>query len=100
MFRLAVMVTLASAVPALGAEKSVCVENATISDLQAALAGGETTAADLVRAYAARIEAYDRAGPKLNAVREMNPDAPSIAAALDARKPVQRRQLEGIPILI
>ena len=86
--------------PAVAAEGAVCVENATIDDLQTALAAGRTTAADLVRAYTARIEAYDRAGPRLNAVREMNPDAPAIAAALDARRPGVRRPLEGIPILL
>ena len=86
--------------PAIAAEGAMCVENATIGDLQEALAAGRTTAAGLVRAYAARIEAYDRAGPRLNAVREMNPDAPTIAATLDARKAGMRRPLEGIPILL
>src|SRR5215471_18600362 len=64
----------AMAAPAVAAEGPVCVENATIDDLREALAAGRTTAADLVRAYSARIEAYDRTGPSLNAVREMNPD--------------------------
>jgi amidase len=82
------------------AEGIVCVENATIGDLQQALAAGRTTAAALVRAYLARIEAYDRSGPRLNAVREVNPDAPAIAAALDGNRPSQRRPLEGIPILV
>ena len=86
--------------PAVAAEAAMCVENATIDDLQAALAAGRTTASDLVRAYTARIEAYDRAGPRLNAVRELNPDALAIAATLDAAKPGQRRPLEGIPILL
>src|SRR5215467_13190061 len=86
--------------PAAAAEGAVCVENATIGDLQEALAAGHTTAAGLVRAYTARIEAYDRAGPHLNAVREMNPDALAIAAMLDARKSDPRRPLEGIPILL
>jgi amidase len=86
--------------PAVAAEGAVCVENATIGDLQEALAAGRTTAADLVRAYTARIEAYDRAGPSLNAVREMNPDALAIAGTLDARKSGPRRPLEGIPVLL
>jgi amidase len=90
----------AIAAPALAAEGAVCVENATIDDLQGALAAGRTTAADLVRAYTARIEAYDRAGPRLNAVREMNPDALAIAAAVDGRKSGPRRPLEGIPVLL
>jgi amidase len=53
-----------------------------------------------VRAYTARIEAYDRAGPRLNAVRELNPDGPAIAATLDARRSGPRRPLEGIPVLL
>jgi amidase len=81
-------------------EGKMCVENATISDLQQAMAAGRTTAAALVSAYRARIEAYDRAGPRLNAVREVNSDASAIAAALDSNKPAQRRPLEGIPILV
>jgi len=90
----------AIAAPAIAAEGNVCVENASIGDLQEALAAGRSTAADLVRAYTARIEAYDRAGPHLNAVREMNPDALAIAAASDARRSGPRRPLEGIPVLL
>ncbi len=82
------------------AEAQMCVENASIEDLQDALTTGKATAADLVRAYTARIEAYDRGGPQLNAVRELNPDADAIAAGLDAQKAAQRRPLEGIPILL
>jgi amidase len=92
--------TAAIVAPAIAAEGAVCVENASIDDLQQALAAGRTTAADLVRAYTARIEAYDRAGPRLNAVREMNPDALAIAEKLDAAKPVRRRPLEGVPVLL
>jgi amidase len=91
---------LAMAAPAAAAEETVCIENATIGDLQEALAGGKTTAAALVRAYLARTEAYDRTGARLNAVREVNPDALAIAAVLDGDKPAQRRPLEGIPILV
>ena len=82
------------------AQAKVCVENATLDDLRAALAAGDITAAALTGAYLARIEAYDRAGPRLNAVREVNPDALAIAAALDANPPATRRPLEGIPILV
>ncbi|MBV9970734.1 MAG: amidase [Xanthobacteraceae bacterium] len=91
---------LATAVPVLAAEGPVCIENATIVDLQKALAAGSVTATDVTRAYIARIEAYDRAGPSLNAVRELNPEALKIAGEVDAAKPAQRRPLEGIPILL
>ncbi len=76
------------------------IENATIDELQRALAAGTTTSSALVQAYLARIEVYDRAGPQLNAVREVNLEAPAIAAALDAADPATRRPLEGIPILV
>jgi amidase len=79
---------------------SLNLETATIDDLQQALTAGDTTAAALVRGYCARIETIDRAGPRVNAVRELNPDAEAIAAALDAAKPAARRPLEGIPILV
>ncbi len=79
--------------------------DATIVELRQALAVGRVTAARLVAGYLARIEAYDRAGPCLNAVREVNPDAAAAAAALDARlgnrrRPGRPRPLDGVPILI
>jgi amidase len=98
--RLIAALSLALAAPALAAEQTMCVENASIGELHEALAAGHTKSADLVRAYLARIEAYDRAGPQLNAVREINPEALTIAARLDGRKIRTRRPLEGIPILI
>jgi amidase len=92
------MVVVAVTAPAPVAAGRVCVENATISDLQDSLAVG-SSASEVVQAYLARIEAYDRAGPRLNAVREVNPDAMAIAAEQngDTRS---KRPLEGIPILI
>ncbi len=78
----------------------MCVEDATIGDLHEQLATGKATATELVRAYLARIETYDRAGMRLNTVREVNPDALAIAAALDRNKPAQPRPLEGIPMAV
>jgi amidase len=95
-----VLTAAAAATPAASQQQAVCVENATIGDLQEALAAGRTTAADLVRAYLARIEAYDRGGPRLNAVRELNPVARGIAAQLDTIKSANHRPLEGIPVLV
>src|SRR5215831_9127555 len=94
-----VLLLLALVMPAAAAEETVCIENATIDELTGALAAGRTTSADLVRGYTARIEAYDRAGPRLNSVRELNPDALAIAGKLDAARK-KSRPLEGIPILI
>jgi amidase len=98
------LTAVAVAAPAAATEGTVCIENATINDLQEALATGRTTAVDLVHAYTARIEAYDRAGPRLNAVREINPDAVTIAEMIDARRlaklSTKPRPLEGIPVLL
>jgi amidase len=91
---------LALGMPAAAAEETVCIENTTIDELTRAFAAGRITSADLVRGYTARIEAYDRAGPRLNAIRELNPDALAIAGKLDAAARKRSRPLEGVPILI
>jgi amidase len=82
------------------AESDIGVENASLVEVQQALSDGRTSASALTRAYLARIDAYDSAGPKLNAVRQVNPDALSIAATLDGKKPSKRYPLAGIPILV
>ena len=74
--------------------------NASLADLQQALAAGRTTSSELARGYLARIEAYDRAGWALNSVREVNPDALAVAGLRDGRKPSKRYPLAGIPILV
>lgn len=75
-------------------------ENMPMSDIVSALANGRITATALTSLYLARIEAYDRDGPMLNAVRELNPDALAIAAELDDTKPSVERPLAGLPILV
>jgi amidase len=75
-------------------------DNAPMSDIIDALASGRFTATGLTKGYLARIEAYDRAGPMLNSVRELNPDALTIAGKLDDTKPSVKRPLAGIPILV
>jgi amidase len=82
------------------AQNSLALENASLADVQQALAEGKTTASVLTRAYLARIEAYDRGGPALNSVRELNPDAMAIAGGLDRTKPSVRQPLAGVPILV
>ena len=81
----------------------------TIDAIQRKLAAGELTARGLVEYYLARIEAIDRAGPRLNAVIEVNPDARDIADALDEKarwlrtdRPKQAGlcRLHGVPVLL
>src|SRR5437660_66839 len=74
---------LASGAGAGSAAKPFQVEEATISDVQAAYMSGALTAVSLVRAYLQRIQAYDEEGPKLNVVIYLNPTALMEAAALD-----------------
>ena len=75
---------------------------ATIDGLQARMAAGTLTARELTAAYLARIEELDKAGPKLNAIIELNPDALAIADRLDAERKMGRVRgpLHGIPVLI
>ena len=81
-------------------ERTFAVENASLGDVVQALGNGKVAASDLARAYLARIKAYDFGGPRLNSVREVNPDALSIAARLDGAKPSARQPLAGVPILL
>jgi amidase len=69
--------------------------------LRAELAAGRLSAERVTRAYLNRIAELDDAGPTLNAVIEINPDALDIARDLDARLatgPVGA--LHGVPVLI
>ena len=56
----------------------------TIDEVHAAFEAGQLTCRELVEGYLARIEAYDQAGPALNAIRLVNPRAVEEAEALDA----------------
>jgi amidase len=78
------------------------VEEATIESIQAAMAGGRLTSRALVQAYLDRIERLDRLGPTLRSVLETNPDALSIADALDAERRAKgaRGPLHGVPVLL
>ncbi|PZP88147.1 MAG: amidase, partial [Stenotrophomonas maltophilia] len=72
-----------------------------IAELRAALESGRTTAVELVKAYLARIDAYDdpETPTALNAVVVRNPDALAEAEASDARRARGETlgPLDGIP---
>ena len=83
-------------------DQSVEVFEASIPDLQEAMADGRVTAVQLVDAYLARISAYDREGPALNSMVYLNPNARAQAAALDQERALRgaRGPLHGIPIIL
>ena len=74
----------------------------SILDLQAAQTDGRVTSRGLVDAYLARIAAYDQAGPRLNAIVTINPQAREDAIELDRERAAKgpRGPLHGIPILV
>jgi amidase len=76
--------------------------NATIADLNAAFTNGTLTAERLTELYLARIAAYDKQGPTINAIITLNPNALSEARALDAERKAGkiRGPLHGIPIVL
>jgi amidase len=75
------------------------VVEASIAQLRTAMETGAATAVEIVQAYLMRIEAYDAAGPALNAVVVRNPDALAEAEAADARRAAGAAlgPLDGIP---
>ena len=81
---------------------SAALPEASIAELQVAMQRGARTAASITQDYLARIAALDRAGPTLNAIIELNPDAMVIAEALDheRREKGARGPLHGIPVLV
>jgi amidase len=83
-------------------EAPLALEEATIGELQARMQAGELSARALAAAYLERIDALDRHGPELHHVIETNPEALTIAAALDAERKAKgpRGPLHGIPVLL
>ena len=77
-------------------------DEATVADLQSRMAAGALTARRLTEAYLARIAAADREGPELRSVIETNPEALTVAEALDAERRAKgpRGALHGIPVLV
>ncbi len=67
-----------------------------------AIAVGEVTSLEMTMAYLARIKEIDRAGPTLQSVLAINPNAVSDARKLDSLHSigVSRGPLHGVPILI
>lgn len=75
---------------------------ADVASIQQAMQGGMLTSHALVQSYLDRIAAIDEAGPSLNAVIEINPDALSEADQRDAerRQGMVRGPLHGVAVLL
>jgi amidase len=74
----------------------------TIDTLQQKMQSREYTSRFVTELYLKRINDIDKNGPKLNSVIELNPDALSIADAMDKERAAGkvRGPLHGIPVLI
>ena len=74
----------------------------TIDNVHAALRSGQITCRQLVELYLKRIEAYDQAGPRLNAVQTVNPRAFEEAERLDREYSASgpTGPLHCIPVLV
>ncbi len=81
---------------------SFSVVEASIAQIQDAMLGGRVTARQLVASYIARIEAYDKRGPALNAIISINPRALERADELDAALAESglTGPLHGIPVIV
>lgn len=77
-------------------------EEKTIADLQQMMTSGKRTSRQITQEYLSRIDRLNKNGPALHAVIETNPDALSIASALDAERKTKgpRGPLHGVPVLL
>ncbi|MEZ6028777.1 MAG: amidase [Hyphomonadaceae bacterium] len=81
---------------------SLVKEPSSLQQLAADLRSGSVSAETLTQAFLDRIAAVDDAGPALNAVLAINPNALAEAKALDAllAEGVVKGPLHGVPILV
>jgi amidase len=74
----------------------------SVVSLQERCAAGSLSAVSLLRHYHERIATYDKLGPCVNAVSELNPDALADAERLDRERAERgpRSLLHGIPVIV
>ncbi len=83
-------------------KKDFELDELTIDDVQKAFQSGQYSSHSLTEKYLARIQQIDKAGPMINSIIELNPEALEIADALDRERKLKgpRGPLHGIPLLI
>lgn len=85
------------------ASAAVPLEDASIVDLRRRMNSGDLSAEALTHYFLDRIARLDKAGPRINSVIEVNPDAPGIAHGVDDAR-IQGLApgglLQGIPLLL
>jgi amidase len=89
-------------VPIVDARASRLLESGSIADIGEGYRSGAFTVAQAVAWYLARIAAFNEAGPALNAVKAISPDALADAQMRDHELAAgqDRGPLHGIPVLI
>ena len=83
-------------------KKRFDVVEATVADIHAAMKAKQLTCHALVQEYLARIDAYDKQGPALNAIVVVNPDALKEADALDTQyaRTARSGPLHCVPMIV
>ncbi|PHN08232.1 amidase [Flavilitoribacter nigricans] len=83
-------------------EFAIELEETTIQQLQDGYQQGTFTIHEVVQTYLDRIAALDDAGPELNAIIQVNPDALAIADSLDRELQAgnSRGPMHGIPVVL
>ncbi len=73
-----------------------------VDEIQARFEAGSLTSVELVQFHLQRIAAIDAEGPRLRAIIEINPEAETIARALDLERSGSgaRGPLHGIPVVL
>ncbi len=93
---------LLACTPAAKADPILDLENLSGAQAEQMLQSGQVTSVQLVRAYLARIAAINKAGPGLNAVTQINPEALQQAADSDYARAHGKNlgPAMGLPILL
>jgi amidase len=94
------LTAVAQEVPSRGATPEL--EEITLGELQDGMKSGRWTARSIAESYLGRIDALDKHGPTVNAIIELNPEALTIADAMDRERKAGhvRGPLHGIPVVI